>query len=204
VKRPEPWHVRAAHDDELRRLNKRFTHAVNSSWCGMFASRSGTASDDRASCFTSSASAPAVALEPRSLSRFQQIATRVAVGDASTDRSGRASACTPPAGRAKEDLQVPRRQRPRGGVVVARPGRQKAASVVDSIVADAQRISASRPRSARRGLDRVAAPAWRGDRRVRLRRRLLAGVGGIVLRRSRVADRCRGRAPRPPRCPRAG
>jgi glutamate-1-semialdehyde aminotransferase len=32
VKRPEPWHVRAAHDDELRQLNKRFTHAVNSSW----------------------------------------------------------------------------------------------------------------------------------------------------------------------------
>ena len=92
MKRPEPWHVRAAHDDELRRLNKRFTHAVNSSWCGMFASRSGTASDDRASCFTSSASAPAAALEPRSLSRFQQIATRVAVGDALTDRSGRASA----------------------------------------------------------------------------------------------------------------
>ena len=32
VKRPEPWHVRAAHDDELRQLNKRFTHAVNSCW----------------------------------------------------------------------------------------------------------------------------------------------------------------------------
>jgi hypothetical protein len=32
VKRPEPWHVRAAHDDELRQLNKRFTHAVDSSW----------------------------------------------------------------------------------------------------------------------------------------------------------------------------
>jgi hypothetical protein len=31
-KRPEPWHVRAARDDELRQLNKRFTHAVNSSW----------------------------------------------------------------------------------------------------------------------------------------------------------------------------
>jgi hypothetical protein len=65
---------------------------------------------------------------PRSsttLSHFRQIATRLAVGDASTDRSGRASECTPPAGRAKEDLEVPRRQRPRGGVVGARPGRQK-------------------------------------------------------------------------------
>src|SRR6266487_1255477 len=85
-----------------------------------------------------------------------------------------------------------------------RPTEAGAASVVDSIVADAQRISASRPRSARRGLGRVAAPAWRGDRRVRLRRRLLAGVGGIVLRCSRVADRCRRRAPRRPRCPLAG
>jgi hypothetical protein len=32
VKRREPWHVRAAHDDELRQLNKRFTDAIDSSW----------------------------------------------------------------------------------------------------------------------------------------------------------------------------
>jgi hypothetical protein len=32
VKRPEPWHVRTAHDIELRQLNKRFIQAVNSSW----------------------------------------------------------------------------------------------------------------------------------------------------------------------------
>jgi hypothetical protein len=32
AKRPEPWHVRAAHDDELRQLSKRFTRAVNSRW----------------------------------------------------------------------------------------------------------------------------------------------------------------------------
>ena len=31
-KRPEPWHVRAARDDQLRQLHKRFTHALNSSW----------------------------------------------------------------------------------------------------------------------------------------------------------------------------
>ena len=31
-KPPEPWHVRAARDDELRQLHKRFTHALNSSW----------------------------------------------------------------------------------------------------------------------------------------------------------------------------
>jgi hypothetical protein len=32
VKRPEPWHVRTAHDIELRQLNKRFIQVVNSSW----------------------------------------------------------------------------------------------------------------------------------------------------------------------------
>jgi hypothetical protein len=32
VKQREPWHVRAAHDDELRQLNKRFTDAIDSSW----------------------------------------------------------------------------------------------------------------------------------------------------------------------------
>jgi hypothetical protein len=42
--------------------------------------------------------------------RSQQIAIRVAVGDASTDRPGWASEWTPPARRAKEDLEVPRRQ----------------------------------------------------------------------------------------------
>jgi hypothetical protein len=39
------------------------------------------------------------------MSHFQQIATRVAVGDASTDRSGRASECTPPLGSAKGILK---------------------------------------------------------------------------------------------------
>jgi hypothetical protein len=32
VKRPEPWHLRTAHDIELRQLNKRFIQAVNSNW----------------------------------------------------------------------------------------------------------------------------------------------------------------------------
>ena len=32
VKLPEPWHVRTAHDIELRQLNKRFIQVVNSSW----------------------------------------------------------------------------------------------------------------------------------------------------------------------------
>lgn len=31
-KRPTPWHVRAAHDNQPRQLNKRFTRAVNSRW----------------------------------------------------------------------------------------------------------------------------------------------------------------------------
>ncbi len=31
-KRPEPWHVRAAHSDELRQLNKRFRRALESRW----------------------------------------------------------------------------------------------------------------------------------------------------------------------------
>lgn len=31
-KRPEPWHVRAAHSGELRQLSKRFTRALQSSW----------------------------------------------------------------------------------------------------------------------------------------------------------------------------
>src|SRR5207244_3551494 len=58
--------------------------------------------------------------------------------------------------------------------------------------ADAQRISASRTRPARRGLGRAPAPAWRGDRRLRLRRHLLVRVTGIVPGRSRVAHRCGG------------
>jgi hypothetical protein len=31
-KRPEPWHVRASHDDHLRQLNKRLNDALHSSW----------------------------------------------------------------------------------------------------------------------------------------------------------------------------
>jgi hypothetical protein len=31
-KRPEPWQVRASHDDQLRQLNKRLKDALNSSW----------------------------------------------------------------------------------------------------------------------------------------------------------------------------
>src|SRR5438093_9822437 len=51
------------------------------------------------------------------LSHLQQIATRVAVGAASTAALPGRTHAGPPAGRAKEDLEVPRRQRPRGGVL---------------------------------------------------------------------------------------
>ena len=31
-KRPEPWHVRAAFDDQLRQLQKRLNQSLNSNW----------------------------------------------------------------------------------------------------------------------------------------------------------------------------
>jgi hypothetical protein len=60
-----------------------------------------------------------------SVSLFQQIATRVAVGAASTPRSARGERVHASGGVSNEDLELPRRQRPRGGVLVDRPGRQK-------------------------------------------------------------------------------